>query len=59
MITALLAALLSHLKLLVYDALCTLGDHTCRSDSAYGASWIPGLDWLLTKLWFAGWEDGK
>ena len=59
MILALLAVLLSQLKLWVYDTLCILGDHTCRSDSAYGASWFPGLDWLITRLWFAGWEDGK
>ena len=55
MTLALLAVLLSQLKLWVYDALCTLGDHTLL---ASGASWFPGLDWLLRRLWFAGWGDG-
>ena len=47
--------MIPQLKLCIYDALCTLGDHTLDNE---GNSRLPGLDWLLMKLWFAGWEDG-
>lgn len=51
----------------VYDKLGRLQAYTCRKPlppgdelgkwDYSGDSWIPGLDWLLTVLYFRGWSD--
>ncbi len=43
----------------IYQRLCLVADRTTRtfdSRSSYQQSWVYGLDWLITKLFWRGWD---